>query len=161
MNDQTRLLPVEFRHGREKPAPSYEFYNTSIVARQLDFGQFPPRLFFADKLKPREVLTQPLEFPRILQFEQAQPHISAEGWKYGPFSSNLFNICWQEWAQHLFCRSSTPYCLSFDLSFQPDTDVTTSPILIVDSQFSRCSVYPYTSCRTLTSLHQQPVGVIG
>jgi len=53
------LLPVEIRHGREKPPTSYEFFYPSIVARQMGFGQLPPALFFADKVKPRE--TSPLE----------------------------------------------------------------------------------------------------
>ena len=36
-----RLLPMEFRHGHEKPATSYEFYNPSIVVHQLGFGSCP------------------------------------------------------------------------------------------------------------------------
>lgn len=32
------LLPVEFRHGREKLSMSYEFYNPSVAADQLGFG---------------------------------------------------------------------------------------------------------------------------
>jgi hypothetical protein len=36
------LLPVEFRHGREKPPMSFEFYNHSVPARQLGFRQLPP-----------------------------------------------------------------------------------------------------------------------
>jgi hypothetical protein len=36
------LLPIEVRHGRVKPPLSYEFYNPSIAARQLGFGQLPP-----------------------------------------------------------------------------------------------------------------------
>ena len=32
------LLPIEFRHGREKPPTSYEFYNPSTATHQLGFG---------------------------------------------------------------------------------------------------------------------------
>jgi hypothetical protein len=32
------FLPVEIRHGREKPPTSYEFFCPSIVARQMGFG---------------------------------------------------------------------------------------------------------------------------
>jgi hypothetical protein len=88
------LLPVEFWHGREKPPTSYEFYNPSIAARQLGFGQLLPRLFFADKLRPREAINQSWEFLRIRQFEDALPPINAKGWKCGPFSSNLFDAWW-------------------------------------------------------------------
>lgn len=122
------LLPIEFRHGREKPPTSYEFYNPSIVARQLGFGQLPPGLFFANKLRPREVVTQPLEFLGIQQFEVALPQINAEGWKCGPFSSNLFKSWWQEWAQHLFYSSVAPFCQSLDPNFQPNNEV---PILSI------------------------------
>jgi hypothetical protein len=37
----------------------------------MGFGQLPPALFFADKLKPRETIDNSIEFNRILQFEQA------------------------------------------------------------------------------------------
>ena len=47
------LLPIEFRRGREKLLTSYEFYNPSIAARQLGFGQLPPRVFLVDKLRLR------------------------------------------------------------------------------------------------------------
>jgi hypothetical protein len=65
------LLPTEVRHDREKPLICYEFYNPSISARQMGFGQLPPCVFFADKLKPREAVNSGLEFNRILQFERS------------------------------------------------------------------------------------------
>jgi len=49
------LLLVEIKHGMEKPPTSYEFFYPSIVARQMGFGQLPPALFFADKVKLREL----------------------------------------------------------------------------------------------------------
>jgi hypothetical protein len=104
------LLPVEFRHGREKPPMSFEFYNHSIAAHQLGFRQLPPRPVFADKLKLREAVNHSSEFLRIQQFEDALPQIDAEGWKCSPFSLNFFIAWWQEWAQHLFCNSVTPLC---------------------------------------------------
>jgi len=121
------LLPVEFRHGREKPPTSYEFYNPSIAARQLGFGQLPPGLFFVDKLRPREAVNQPWESWRIQQFEDALPSINDEAWNSGPFSSNLFDAWWQEWDQHLFCNSVMPFCQSLDPSFQPKTKVNVCP----------------------------------
>jgi hypothetical protein len=56
------LLLVEFRHGWEKPPMSYEFYNPSIAARQLGFGQLPLGWFFGDKLKSREAINHSSEF---------------------------------------------------------------------------------------------------
>jgi len=55
------LLPVEIRHGREKPPNSYEFFYPSIVARQMGFGQLPLALFFFGKVKSRETLTTGIE----------------------------------------------------------------------------------------------------
>jgi hypothetical protein len=36
----------------------------------MGFGQLPPGLFFADKLKPRETINNAIEYNRILHFEQ-------------------------------------------------------------------------------------------
>jgi hypothetical protein len=63
------LLLVEVRHGREKPPTSYEFFCPSIVARQVGFGQLPLALFFANKVKPREVVTTGIEYNMISHFE--------------------------------------------------------------------------------------------
>jgi hypothetical protein len=118
-----RLLPVEFRHGWEKTTNILEFYNPSIATRQPGIGQLPLGLFLADKLKPREAVNQSWEFLRIWQFKDSLPPINHEGWKCGPFSSNLFDAWWQEWAQHLFCNSVTPFCQSLDLGFQSESEV--------------------------------------
>jgi len=91
------LLPTEVRHGREKPPICYEFYNPSISARQMGFGQLPPCLFFADKLKPREAVNSGLEFNKILQFERSLPVEIMKEWNCQPFSSSSFNTWWQEW----------------------------------------------------------------
>ena len=128
---------MEFWHGREKPPTSYEFYNPSIATCHLGFRQLPPRLFLADKLRPREAINQSWG---IRQFEDALPPINAEGWKCDPFSLNLFDAWWQEWAQHLFCNSITPFCQSLDPSFQPETEVNTLFIYITLLPFGRCNV---------------------
>jgi hypothetical protein len=44
-----------------------------IAAHQLGLGQLPLGLFFADKLKLREDLTEGLKFMQILKFEEALP----------------------------------------------------------------------------------------
>jgi hypothetical protein len=36
---------------------TYEFYNPSVVSRQLAFGQLPIKLCFADVIEPRETIT--------------------------------------------------------------------------------------------------------
>jgi hypothetical protein len=57
----------------------------------LVLGSFPLELFIVDKQKLREAVNHSSEFLRIRQFEDALPQIDAEGWKCGPFTSNLFN----------------------------------------------------------------------
>jgi len=96
------LLPIEIRHGREKTPTSYEFYYPSIVARQMGFGQLPPALYFADKVKPREVVTAGTEYNRLLHFEQSLLPEAISGWECTPFTSTAFDHWWQEWSQHIF-----------------------------------------------------------
>ena len=43
-----RILPINFTAGKD--VPSYKFYNPSLAARQLGFGQVPPFLFFVGKV---------------------------------------------------------------------------------------------------------------
>ena len=89
----------------------------------LVLGNFPLGCSFANKLKPREAVNHSSEFLRIQQFGDALPQIDAKGWKCGPFTSNLFNAWWQEWAQYLFYILITPLCQSLDPSFQSETEV--------------------------------------
>ena len=58
------ILPVGFHSGRNQQH-SYEFYYPSVAARQLGLGQLPIGLYFADKLKAREVVNNALEFDRV------------------------------------------------------------------------------------------------
>ena len=53
-----RILPVNFTSGKD--IPSFEFYNPSVAARQLGFGQVPPLPFFADKIQIREIINDAL-----------------------------------------------------------------------------------------------------
>jgi hypothetical protein len=114
---------MEAIHGREKPPISYEFYNPSISARQMGFGQLPPCLFYADKLKPREALNSRLEFNRILQFERSLPVEIIKEWNCQPFSSSSFNTWWQEWHHHLFCSVVSSYCSILEPDFQANPEV--------------------------------------
>ena len=50
-----RILPANFTSGKD--APSFEFYNPPIAARQLGFGQVPPLPFFAGKSNLEEPST--------------------------------------------------------------------------------------------------------
>ena len=52
-----RILPINFTAGKD--VPSYEFYNPSVAARQLGFGQVPPSLFLSAKFNSEELSTAP------------------------------------------------------------------------------------------------------
>ena len=58
-----KILPVNFTAG--KYVPSYEFYNPSVAARQLGFGQVPPFLFFVGKVQFRGALDSALSYDRL------------------------------------------------------------------------------------------------
>ena len=60
-----RAIPVNTFDSGKNSNPTYEFYNPSALARQLDFGQLPIGLCYADVVKPRETITSGLEWIRI------------------------------------------------------------------------------------------------
>ena len=62
-----RAIPVNSFDSRKNINTTYEFYNPSILARQLAFGQLPIRLCYADVVKPRETITSGLKWIRIAQ----------------------------------------------------------------------------------------------
>jgi hypothetical protein len=127
------VLPFDFRHGRYHKGtkipiipPTYEFYNPSVAARQLGFGQLLIKLFYADKLKLRETIRDCLEFNRIRGIEEALPSYALTDWKYGAFSSSLFDQWWAEWHAHLFYKAAKFYCPALDSDFDSDNEVRNS-----------------------------------
>jgi len=62
-----RAILVNSLGSGKNTNPTYEFYNPSALARQLAFGQLPIRLCYADVVKPRETITNGLEWIRIAQ----------------------------------------------------------------------------------------------
>jgi len=52
-----------------KDIPSFEFYNPSVAARQLGFGQVPPLLFFIGKVQFRGALNSALSYDRLKNLE--------------------------------------------------------------------------------------------
>ena len=64
------------------------------MARQMGFGQLPPALSFADKVKPREIVTTRIEYNRILHFEQSLLPKAISGWECTPLTSTTFDHWW-------------------------------------------------------------------
>ena len=62
-----RILPIHFTAGID--VSSYEFYNPSVAARQLGFGQVPPPLFFVGKVQFRGALNNALSYGRLKDLE--------------------------------------------------------------------------------------------
>ena len=110
------ILPVDFFTGRSR-RPSYEFYYPSIAARQLGFSQLSIHLFFADLVKPRETVTNGLEYDRLKNMMPDAETIDLEGWLISSFTTKPFNQWWLEWSLHLFYVSAKIYCQKFDPSF--------------------------------------------
>jgi len=64
-----RAIPVNSFGSGKNINTTYEFYNPSALARQLTFGQLLTRLCYADVVKPREIVTNRLEWIRIAQLQ--------------------------------------------------------------------------------------------
>ena len=62
-----RVLPVNFTTSKD--IHSYEFYNPSVAARQLGFGQVPPFPFFVGKIQFRGALNNALSCNRLKDLE--------------------------------------------------------------------------------------------
>jgi hypothetical protein len=84
---------------------SYEFYNPSVSARQLSFGQLPIGLYFSDLVKPREIIPDDIHYRHLLDWVPDSSTINLDFWRFSSFSSLLFNIWWAEWYDHVFCVS--------------------------------------------------------
>jgi len=78
----------------------------------MGFGQLPPALFFADKMKLRETVNVGIEYNRIFHFEQSLLPEAISGWECTHFTSTAFDHWWQEWSQHIFNDPVSVYCSS-------------------------------------------------
>jgi hypothetical protein len=73
-DDENRIIFVEMIKpwllpscifGKNQPT-TYDFYNPSVSARQLGFGQLPTGLFFSDLIKPWEIIPDNIHYRRFL-----------------------------------------------------------------------------------------------
>lgn len=117
------ILSVNFFTGWSHQ-PSYEFYYPSITAYQLGFGQLPVCLFFADLVKPWEIVNSGLEYDHLKNLSPGAETIDLEGLFINSFTTKPFKHWWSEWCLHLFCELSQTYCRRFDPNFvAPDNEV--------------------------------------
>jgi hypothetical protein len=62
-----RVIPVNTFGSWKNTSATYKFYNPSVLSRQLAFGQLPIKLYYADMIKPREIITSGLDWIRVAQ----------------------------------------------------------------------------------------------
>ena len=123
-----RAILVNFFGSGKTSNQTYEFYNPSALARQLAFGQLPIALCYADVIKPREVITNLLEWIRVAQLApNADIDVDLSEWVPALFITQAYKQWWEEWKEHLFCRSALTYHGMIDPQYKiPDDTVSTS-----------------------------------
>ena len=99
-----RIMPINFTAGKD--VPSYKFYNPSVAARQLGFGQVPPSLFFAGKVQFGGAVDNALSYGRMKDLEPDVDMTPLADWQTAPFATTLFIQWWSEWQEHIFCKSA-------------------------------------------------------
>ena len=81
-----------------------------LLARQLAFGQLPIALCYADVIKPRETITSLLEWTRVAQLPpNADTNADLSEWISALFITQAYKQWWEEWKEHLFCKSALTY----------------------------------------------------
>jgi hypothetical protein len=116
------ILPAEFHHGRSI-CSSYEFYNPNMVARQLGFGQLPPKLFFSEMIRPREEIKEELQAKRVFELGWDMPTYELPLFQLIELAHTSFVFWWQEWHSHIFNTSVHPLCQDLNPQFNSDSEV--------------------------------------
>ncbi|CAO2184601.1 unnamed protein product [Urochloa humidicola] len=120
------ILPIISRN-----IDSYEFYNPSVIARQLGFCQGPIKLYFADLIRPRDSIPTGLAYHRLLDRVPAVNMDILTSWKYTHFGSKVFKKWWLEWCSHIFCKSAATFSRIFDPSFVGPPEVLYYSLLLI------------------------------
>ena len=111
-----RVLPINFTTSKD--IHSYEFYNPSVAARQLGFGQVPLSLFFVGKVQFREALNSALSYSRLHDLEPDVDMTLLADWHIAPFATTPFIQWWSEWQEHIFCKLANLYCMALNKNYQ-------------------------------------------
>jgi len=132
-----RAIPVNIFGSGKTSNQTYEFYNPSAPARQLAFGQLPIALCYADVIKPREAITNHLEWIRVAQLPpSADTDADLSEWIPAAFITQSYKQWWEEWKEHLFCKSALTYHGMIDPQYEiPDNTVSISKPMFQFFQF--------------------------
>ena len=106
-----RAIPVNTFSSGMNTNITYEFYNPSVVARQLAFGQLPIRLCYADVIKPREAITCGFDWDKVVQLppDANTTDIDLSTWIPTSFITESYKSWWQEWRGQLLAASAHTY----------------------------------------------------
>jgi len=79
-------------------------------------------------IKPREAITNLLEWIRVAQLSpNADTDADLSEWVPALFITQAYKQRWEEWKEHLFCRSALSYCGMIDPKYKvPDDTVSIS-----------------------------------
>jgi hypothetical protein len=125
-------LAANFTFGKD--APTFEFYNPSVAARQLGFGQVPPLSFFAGKVQFRGAISNALSYDWLKDLEPDAYVILLADWQITPFATTPFTQWWSEWQEPLFCRAADFYCIALNENYQAaNNEVRIKPIFYTES----------------------------
>ena len=133
-----RAIPVNFFGSGKTSNQTYEFYNPSALARQLASGQLPIALCYADVIKPRETITNLLEWIRVAQLPSSTDTVAdLSEWVPAAFITQSYKQWWAEWKEHLFCRSALTYHGMVD----PEYEVPDNAVSILEPMFQFFQFY--------------------
>ena len=92
------------------------------------FGQLPIILCYADVIKPRETITSLLDWTRVAQLPpSADTDADLSEWVPALFITQAYKQWWEEWKEHLFCKSALTYRGMIDTQYKvPDNTVSIS-----------------------------------
>jgi len=153
-----RILPINFTAGKD--IPSYEFYNPSVAARQLGFGQVPPSPFFVGKVQFRGALNGALSYDRLKDLEPSADMALLADWQITPFVTTPFIQWWSECQEHRFCRVASLYCTALNENYQAGEDELQTKLSPTMSLNIFClQLLTSTSRRTMIRTLQQSVEV--
>jgi hypothetical protein len=120
-----RAIPVNNFGSGKNTNTTYEFYNPSALSHQLAFGQLPIKLCYADVVKPRETITNGLEWIRVaqLQPDADTTDVDLSAWVLASFITQSYKYWWEEWKEHMFKVSVHMYQNMIDPKHEIPNDV--------------------------------------
>jgi hypothetical protein len=107
------------------------------MARQLECGQVPPRLFLHEFLKPREDIKESMQARMIFEYKCSTTFYAPRAFVRITLAHPSFIPWWQEFHDHIFNVPVHPLCLERMPDFQPTChflqDIVPAPLVTIIS----------------------------